>query len=181
VPDSGLSLRNICEIIIEGALGILKGILGEQAAVYLPLVGTLFFYILTCNLLGIIPGFLPPTANINTNAAMALIVFILYNYYGFREHGAGYLKQFAGPLAWLAPLMFVIELFSHAFRPFSLSVRLFGNIFGDHMVLSIFSDLVPVLVPVAFLILGMAVAFIQAFIFSILSSVYIALAVSHEH
>ncbi|MBW2307409.1 MAG: F0F1 ATP synthase subunit A [Deltaproteobacteria bacterium] len=181
VPDSRLSFRNIFEIIIEGALGILKGILGERATHYLPLVGTLFIFILTCNLLGIIPGFLPPTSNINTNAAMALIVFILYNYYGFREHGVGYLKQFAGPIVWLAPLMFVIELFSHAFRPFSLSVRLFGNIFGDHMVLSIFADLVPALVPVAFLILGMAVAFIQAFIFAILSAVYIALAVSHEH
>ncbi len=181
VPDSRLSLRNIFEIIIEGALGVLKGILGEQAVNYLPLVGTLFIFILTCNLLGLVPGFLPPTSNINTNAAMAIIVFILYNYYGFREHGLGYLKQFAGPLVWLAPLMFVIELFSHAFRPFSLSVRLFGNIFGDHMVLSIFSDLVPALVPVAFLILGMAVALIQAFIFAILSAVYIALAVSHEH
>jgi len=181
VPDSRLSIRNICEIIIESALGILKGILGDQAVTHLPLVGTLFFFILTCNLLGVLPGFLPPTSNINTNAAMALIVFIAYNYYGFREHGASYLKQFAGPIAWLAPLMFVIELFSHAFRPFSLSVRLFGNIFGDHVVLSIFSDLVPALVPVAFLILGMAVALIQAFIFSILSSVYIALAISHEH
>jgi F-type H+-transporting ATPase subunit a len=181
VPDSRFSLRNIFEIFIEIALGILKGILGDQAIKYFPLVGTLFFYILTCNLLGIIPGFLPPTSNINTNAAMAIIVFILYNYYGFREHGISYLKQFAGPLIWLAPLMFIIELFSHAFRPFSLSVRLFGNIFGDHMVLSIFSDLVPALVPVAFMVLGMAVAFIQAFIFSILASVYIALAVSHEH
>jgi F-type H+-transporting ATPase subunit a len=96
-------------------------------------------------------------------------------------HGIGYLKQFAGPLIWIAPLMFVVEVLSHIFRPFSLSVRLFGNIFGDHAVMGIFSSLVPLVVPVIFLVLGLAVALIQAFIFAALSTVYISLAVSHEH
>ena len=159
----------------------MKDIIGPQAEKYFPLIGSLFVFILFCNLLGIIPGFLPPTSNIYTNAACAIIVFIYYNYQGFKEHGIGYLKQFAGPLIWIAPLMFLIEILSHLFRPFSLSVRLFGNIFGDHTVLSIFSDLIPLIVPVIFLILGLAVALIQAFIFSALSAVYIGLAVSHEH
>jgi F-type H+-transporting ATPase subunit a len=109
------------------------------------------------------------------------MVFLVYNYFGFKEHGISYLKQFAGPVLWLAPLMFVIELLSHLFRPMSLSIRLFGNMFGDHMVLSIFSGLVPLIVPIIFMILGIVVSLIQAFVFSALSSVYIALAVSHEH
>ncbi|MBI2875763.1 MAG: F0F1 ATP synthase subunit A [Candidatus Tectomicrobia bacterium] len=181
IPDSGPSLANIFEVAMEAVVGLIQSIIGHHAEKYLPLIGTLFLFIFTCNILGIIPGFLPPTDNINTNAACALTVFAMYNYYGFREHGIKYLKQFTGPIFWLAPLMFFIEIFSHLFRPFSLSVRLFGNIFGDHLVLSIFSDLVPLIVPIAFMILGIAVSLIQAFVFSLLSSVYIALAVSHDH
>lgn len=181
IPASHPSLANILEVAVEAVLGLMRNIIGLHSERYLPLIGTLFLYIFTCNILGVIPGFLPPTDNINTNAACALTVFGAYNYYGFREHGIKYLKQFTGPIFWLAPLMFFIELFSHLFRPFSLSVRLFGNIFGDHLVLSIFSGLVPLIVPIAFMILGIAVSLIQAFVFSLLSSVYIALAVSHEH
>ena len=110
-----------------------------------------------------------------------LIVFLYYNYQGLKEHGVKYFKQFFGPIALLAPLMFVIETISHAARLLSLTVRLYGNIFGDHTVLGIFSSLVPLVVPVIFLLLGLAVALIQAFIFSTLSAVYIGLAVSHEH
>jgi F-type H+-transporting ATPase subunit a len=181
IPKEKLSFRNFFELVVQVALNIMRDIIGPQAEKYFPLIGSLFVFILFCNLLGIIPGFLPPTSNIYTNAACAIIVFIYYNYQGFKEHGIGYLKQFAGPLIWIAPLMFLIEILSHLFRPFSLSVRLFGNIFGDHTVLSIFSDLIPLIVPVIFLILGLAVALIQAFIFSALSAVYIGLAVSHEH
>lgn len=181
VPDAKITTRNIMEVLVEGIINIMEGVIGSGAERYLPLVGTLFIFILGCNLLGILPGFLPPTSNINTNAAMALCVFVLYNYYGFREHGLRYVRQFTGPVIWLAPLMFVIEVFSHIFRPFSLSIRLFGNIFGDHMVLEIFSNLIPFGVPVVFMILGLAVAVIQAFIFAVLAAVYIALAVSHEH
>lgn len=181
IPAPHPNVTNLLEVAVEAVLGLMRNIIGHHSERYLPLIGTLFLYILTCNILGIIPGFLPPTDNINTNAACALTVFMMYNYYGFREHGIKYLKQFTGPIFWLAPLMFFIELFSHLFRPFSLSVRLFGNIFGDHLVLSIFSDLVPLIVPIAFMILGIAVSLIQAFVFSLLSSVYIALAVSHEH
>lgn len=181
IPKERISFQNFFEVIIQVTLNILKDIIGPSAEKYLPLIGTLFIFILFCNVLGVIPGFLPPTSNPHTNAAMAILVFLYYNYQGFKTHGVGYLKQFAGPLIYIAPLMFVIEVLSHLFRPFSLTVRLYGNISGDHTVLAIFSDLVPLVIPVIFLMLGLAVALIQAFIFSALSAVYIGLAVSHDH
>jgi F-type H+-transporting ATPase subunit a len=181
IPESSFSMRNIFEIIVQAILGQLRGIIGHEGEKYFPLIGGLFIFIFFCNILGVVPGFVPATDNLNTNLAMSFTVFLVYNYYGFREHGIRYLKQFAGPVLWLAPLMFVIELLSHLFRPMSLSIRLFGNMFGDHMVLSIFSGLVPLIVPIIFMILGIVVSLIQAFVFSALSAVYIALAVSHEH
>ena len=144
-------------------------------------MGALFIYILFSNLLGLIPGFLPPTDNLNTNVACALTVFIFYNYQGFKAHGFAYLKHFMGPIWWLAPIMVVIEVISHLVRPASLSVRLFGNISGDHLVLGIFSSLVPIGVPVIFLFLGLFVSVIQAFVFTLLSMVYISLATAHDH
>lgn len=181
VPKEKLSFQNFFELVIQIAVNIMKDIIGPSAEKYLPLIGTLFIYILFCNLLGLIPGFLPPTIEWYTNLSCALIVFLYYNYQGLREHGVKYFKQFFGPIALLAPLMFVIETISHAARLLSLTVRLYGNIFGDHTVLGIFSSLVPLVIPVIFLLLGLAVALIQAFIFSTLSAVYIGLAVSHEH
>jgi len=181
VPDATFSLRNIFEVVVQTIYGQVRGIIGPKGDQYVWLIGGLFFYIFVCNILGIFPGFEPPTGNINTNLAMALIVFLGYNYYGFKEHGVKYLKQFAGPVLWLAPLMFVIEMLSHLFRPMSLSIRLFGNMFGDHMVLNIFAGLVPLLVPMIFIVLGIVVSLIQAFVFAVLATVYIALAVSHDH
>jgi len=181
IPEEKITTQNFFELIIQIIINIMKDIIGPSAEKYLPLIGGLFIYILFCNLLGVIPGFLPPTSNIYTNASCAIIVFFYYNYQGFKEHGMGYLKQFVGPLVWIAPLMIVVETLSHFFRPFSLSVRLFGNIFGDHTVLAIFSELVPLGVPVIFMGLALAVSLIQAFIFSALSAVYIGLAVSHDH
>ncbi len=130
--------------------------------------------------MGLIPGFLPPTDNLNTNVACSLTVFLFYNYHGFKAHGFGYIKHFMGPVIWLAPLMFVIEVISHLVRPASLSVRLFGNIAGDHLVLNIFSHFVPLGVPVVFMFLGLFVSFIQAFVFTLLSMVYISLATTKE-
>ena len=181
IPSKKLSFQNFFELVIQAAVNIMKDIIGRHAEKYFPLIGSLFIFILFCNLLGLIPGFLPPTSNLYTNAACAIIVFLYYNYQGFKEHGIKYLKHFAGPLIYLAPLMFVIEVISHLFRPFSLMVRLYGNISGDHAVLAIFSGLVPLVVPVVFLVLGLMVALIQAFVFATLSTVYIGLAVSHEH
>lgn len=181
IPDTTFSARNVFELVVQATQGQLRAIIGPGGEQYITLIGGLFIFIFFCNIIAIVPGFVPATDNLNTNLAMSVIVFLVYNYYGFKEHGIGYLKQFAGPILWLAPLMFLIELLSHLFRPMSLSIRLFGNMFGDHMVLGIFSDLVPLVVPVIFMILGIVVSLIQAFVFAALSTVYIALAVSHDH
>lgn len=182
VPDAKMTFRNFFEIVAEQIYGLAEGVLGEQGAkTYFPIVATLFMVILTSNLIGAIPGFLPPTQNLNTTLAFGVFVFIYYNYLGFKEHGISYLKHFAGPVIWLAPLIFVIEMLSNFIRPVSLGLRLRGNIMGDHMVVGVFSDLVPLLVPVIFMGMGLFVAFIQAFVFTLLTMIYISLSTSHEH
>lgn len=181
VPSGKFTLSNIMEIFVEGLLSIMRGILGDHAERYLPIIGTLFVYIFCCNMLGFIPGLNSPTSVIVTNLACALVVFVYYNYVGIKDMGfAKYMKTFLGPVIWLAPLFLFIELISHFIRPITLSVRLYGNIMGDHMVLGIFSEITPIIVPIFFIILGIFVSLIQAFIFSILSTVYIALATQHE-
>ncbi|MBI2487148.1 MAG: F0F1 ATP synthase subunit A [Deltaproteobacteria bacterium] len=184
LPDEKLSLRNIFEILtIDFLLDLLGGIMGsrEKAKKYFPLLGTAFFFILFANILGLIPGFLPPTGNFNTPVACALVIFVMYNFYGFKEHGIGYLKQFAGPVVFLAPLMIIIEIISHLVRPASLSLRLFWNMTGDHLVLGIFTDLTHFVIPAIFIALGLFVSFLQAFIFTVLSAIYISLSIAHEH
>lgn len=181
IPDSKTTLVNIFEMAVESLMGLMEGIMGHDAKKYFPLIGSIFIYIFLCNIMGLIPGFLPPTDNINTNLAISLTVFVYYNVMGIRSHGlVPYLKHFMGPVLWLGPLMVVVELIGHCVRPVSLSLRLLGNITGDHMVLGIFSNLTPVLVPVIFLALGLFVSFIQAFVFSLLSTIYISLATAHE-
>jgi F-type H+-transporting ATPase subunit a len=181
VPGSKLGVVSVFEVVCESILGLMESIIGPEAKKYFPMIGTLFIYIFINNLMGVIPGFLPPTDNINTTLSCGLIVFVYFNYVGIREQGViNYFKHFAGPVIFLAPLMLVIELIGIAVRPVSLALRLFGNITGDHMVLGIFSDLVPIGVPVLFLALGIFVSFIQAFVFSLLSTIYVSLALPHE-
>lgn len=181
VPASGFSLKNTFQMAVESILSLMEGIIGHDAKHYFPLIATLFIYIFVNNVMGIIPGFLPATDNINTTLALGLTVFFYYNIVGIKTQGAkNYFKHFMGPVLWLAPLMIIIELISHAVRPLSLGIRLFGNITGDHVVLGIFSDLTKLFIPVIFLALGVFVSFVQAFVFSLLSTVYIGLAVSHE-
>lgn len=184
LPDSKFSLTNIFEILgLDFLFALFEDIFGsrEKARKYYPLLAGSFFFILFANLLGIIPGFLPPTGNINTTLGFSLLIFIMYNYYGFQEHGAGYLKHFTGPVLFLAPLMVIIEIVSHIVRPVSLSLRLFMNITGDHMVLGVFTNLTHILIPAIFIALGIFVSFLQAFIFTILSAIYIALSEAHTH
>lgn len=181
IPQRKITMATIFELVVEAVLHLMEDIIGPTARKHLPLIGTLFIYILTCNLLGVVPGFVPPTDNINTNFACAICVFLYYNFVGIKEHSFfKYFRHMGGPVIWLAPLMLAIELTSHLVRPVSLSVRLFGNMMGDHLVLGIFSDLVPLLIPIAFMALTIFVAFIQAFVFSLLSVVYIALATHSE-
>lgn len=182
VPEGKLTYRNFFDIMAEKLYALCESTLGEEdAKAYFPVVGTLFIFIFFSNLFGLIPGFLPSTDNINTTLAVGVFVFIFYNIQGFRAHGLGYLKHFMGPVWYLAPLMFVIEVVSHVFRPFSLALRLRGNIQGDHVVLGVMSSLVPYLVPVIFMVLGLFVALVQAFVFCLLTMVYISLSTAHDH
>ncbi|MBI2027389.1 MAG: F0F1 ATP synthase subunit A [Deltaproteobacteria bacterium] len=181
LPDKGVSFRNFVEILVSSLLSFVESILGHQARKYLSLVGGLFLFIFVSNLLGLIPGFLPPTSHLTVNFGCALVVFFYYNYCGFKENGMGYLKHFMGPVIWLAPLMIVVEVIGHAVRPASLSLRLFGNINGDHMLVSTISQLVPIGASIPFLFLGLFVSFLQAFIFTLLSMVYISMSTAHDH
>lgn len=182
IPPSRLTIAGLFEIIIENILGLMRELMGKRADQYFPLIGALFIYILISNMMGLLPGFVPPTDNINTNLACAATVFIYYNVVGIRAQGIkNYIHHMAGPIIWLAPLMLAIELISHLVRPASLSIRLFGNMTGDHMVLEIFSSFLPVVLPVVFMAFGMFIAFVQAFVFTLLSMVYIALATEEAH
>jgi len=182
VPEPKLTYRNFFEIIAEKLYGIVEQVLGKHdAPIYFPLIGTLFVFIFTSNIFGLIPGFLPPTDNLNTTIALSSFVFIYYNYRGLRANGWGYLKHFMGPVWWLAPLMLAIEIISHLIRPVSLAFRLKWNITGDHIVMGVFSDLVPLVVPVVFFGMGAFVSLIQAFVFCMMTMVYISLATAHDH
>lgn len=182
VPPRKLTFYNFFEIAAEQLFRFTESVIGKaEAPRYYPLIGTLFLFIFTCNLMGLIPGFLPPTDNLNTTLALGTVVFIYYNAIGIKAHGWGYIKHFMGPVWFIAPLMLVIELISHIVRPISLALRLRGNIFGDHLVLSVFSDLVPYGVPIVFMAFGLFVAFIQSFVFTLLTMVYISLATAHDH
>ena len=153
----------------------------SEARKHIPFVVSIFLFILVMNFMGLIPGLMPPTMNINTNIGIAIFVFLYYNFWGFKKHGLGYIKHFLGPFLPIAFLYFPIEIISHVFRIVSLSVRLAGNMTGDHSVLEIFTHLTYLVVPVAFFILGTIVSIVQAFVFSILSLIYVALAVGEEH
>lgn len=180
VPDETLTARNTLEIYVEWFIGFIEGILGPKGRKYVSVYGTFFLFILVANLLGLVPGFSPPTSDFNVSFALGVTSFVLYNYYGFREHGTGYLKHFLGPIWWLVPLMLPLELIDNLVRPVSLGLRLFGNMTGDHLVLAIFTDLTKLIVPLVFYALGAFVCLVQAFVFTILSIIYLSLAVAHH-
>jgi F-type H+-transporting ATPase subunit a len=181
VPDVGFSARNIAEVVTEFIDNLSESVIGHDGPNYTPLFASLFVFILGSNLIGLIPGFTPPTDNFNVTLALGVVSFVAYNYYGLQAHGVAYLKQFVGPLLLLAPLMIVVELFSHLFRPASLAIRLYGNMFADHLLLGIFTDLTKVLIPVVFYLLGTFVSLVQALVFTLLTMVYVGLAISHDH
>ena len=175
-------VKQILELVVEFLNSQMEEVIGHGARKYLPMVATIGIFILLMNLCGQIPGFASPTSSINVTVGCALVVFLYYNYLGVRKQGLlSYLKHFAGPVPLMAPLMIPIEIISHLARPFSLSVRLFANIFGEHQVLAVFFALVPFIVPLPIMALGLFASFLQAFIFMVLTMVYIAGAVSEEH
>lgn len=181
IKERPSGLQNFMEAAVGGLENFIVETMGPKGLTYFPLIGTLALFILTCNLIALIPGFYPPTANLNTNAAMALTVFAATHVVGLKEHGFGYIKHFMGPILVLAPLIFIIEVISHIVRPLSLTLRLFGNMYGHEIVLMIFLGLVPILVPIPMMFLGILVAFIQTFVFTLLAMIYIAGALEEAH
>lgn len=178
------------ELMTKGVYDMMAAMMGKEAAKYfLPLIGACAFVIFFSNVLGLIPGFLPPTDNLNTTAAMAIVIFIATHVYGIQKQGfVNYFKHFMGPVIWLAPLIFVIELISHLVRPVTLAVRLTANMFADHAVLTVFIGLllttavwwVPLALPVY--VLGCVVVTVQTLVFCLLSTVYISMAIEdHAH
>ena len=174
-------LQNFMEAIIGGIENMVVETMGAHGRPFFPLVATLALFILVSNLMGLIPGFFPPTANINTTAACAVVVFVTTHVVGVKEHGVKYIKHFLGPIIWLAPMMFFIELIGHLSRVISLTLRLFGNMNGHELVLMIFFGLAPFLVPLPMMLMGVLVSFIQAFVFMLLAMIYIQGSLEHAH
>ncbi|MGD2021999.1 MAG: F0F1 ATP synthase subunit A [Desulfobacterales bacterium] len=174
--------QNVFEILISGLEEFMVDITGEEGRQFFPLIATVFLYIATCNLLGLIPGFFPPTASINTTLSCALTVVVFTHVIGIKFHGAKYIKHFLGPVWWLAPLIFVIELIGHIARILSLSIRLFGNITGHELVLGVLFFLAGAFfAPLPIMALGLFVAILQAFVFFLLSIIYFSGAMEHAH
>ena len=173
--------QNVMEVIIGGFDSLLTDTMGHEGRKFFPLIATLGLYILTSNLLGLIPGFESPTANLNTTVSMAVVVFVMTHVVGVKVHGVKYFKQFMGPVWWLTPLMMPIEIISHLSRPLSLSVRLFGNIMGEDIVLAVVLLLVPLLVPLPVFVLMIFTSCIQTLVFMLLAMMYIAGAMEEAH
>ena len=173
--------QNVMEVIVDGLHSLLIDTMGEHGKKFFPLIATIGLFILTSNLIGIIPGFESPTANINTNLAMALVVFFMTHVVGVITHGFKYLKQFLGPVWWLIPLMLPIELISHLSRPLSLTFRLFGNIAGEDIVLLVVLLLVPLIVPLPIMFLMIFTSVVQTLVFMLLAMMYIGGAMEEAH
>ncbi|MCE5280613.1 MAG: F0F1 ATP synthase subunit A [Deltaproteobacteria bacterium] len=173
--------QNVMEVIVGGLENLLVETMGPEGRKFFPLIATLGLYILTSNLLGLIPGFESPTANLNTTVSMAIVVFLMTHIVGIKVHGIKYVKQFMGPVWWLTPLMMPIEIISHLSRPLSLSVRLFGNIMGEDIVLAVVLLLVPLLVPLPVFALMIFTSVIQTLVFMLLAMMYIAGAMEEAH
>jgi len=199
--------QNAMEVVLEQIQGMIDDVMGPQGRPYLPFIATLGLFILTANLMSLVPGLAGPTTNLNTTAACALVVFFAYHAIGLRTQGVvTYIKHFMGPVWWLAPLMMPIELISHLARPLSLTLRLFGNMVGGHILLAVIfflmglngligwalhgglagalvgglSGVIAIVFTVGFLYpLKMLVSFLQAFIFVMLTMLYIAGAIEH--
>jgi F-type H+-transporting ATPase subunit a len=177
----------VLEDLVTAVVGLLEEWIGPDGRRYLPLIATLGLFILLGNYAGLVPGLMAPTSSINVTVGCAITTWVYYHYQGFRKQGVvNYLKHFAvppGAPVWMAPLMLIIELISHFSRLLSLSLRLFGNIFGEELVILILGSIIPFIVPLPMMFLGLITGGLQAFIFVLLSIIYLqaAVAVEHEH
>ena len=187
LASRGISLvpagaQNVFELIIGGLEEFMVDVTGEEGRAFFPYIGTVFLFILVCNLIGLLPGFFSPTANINTPLSLALCTFVYTHYLGVKYHGVKYIKHFLGPIPWLAPLFFPIELIGHSARVLSLTLRLFGNIMGEDLVLAILLLLAgKFLAPLPMMFLAVFTSAVQAFIFTLLSMMYFAGSMEHAH
>lgn len=194
VPDEGVTTRNVVEILVEFLAGMAEEHMGRRWRTYFPLIGALFFFILISNLLGLVPAIDGATSDANVTWAWAIISFVLFQYVGIREHGWAYVNHFLGPALFdvtlfgrklhvrpLAPLYAPIEVIGHLSRVFTLAVRLLANMFADHTVVGVWLLLVPPLVPAIFMGLGVLIAFLQAYVFALLSMIYVGLALEEAH
>lgn len=189
IPDGGFTLRNVVEVVVEGLAHLARENMGDDWRRWFPLVGTIFIFILVGNLLNLVPGVGGPTGNINTTAGWALLAVAVSEYAGFRKHGMHYVEHFLGPafeikgrhLFLMAPLFIPLELLGHIARVVTLAIRLLANMFADHTLVVIFIGLVPVAVPALFLGLGTVVSVLQAFVFALLTMVYIGLNTADAH
>ena len=179
IPGKG---QNLFEVIVSGIEEFMVETAGEEARWLFPLAATIFLYIFIGNLIGIVPGFFPPTANLNTTGSVAIVVVVFTHVIGVKYHGISYIKHFMGPVWWMAPLIFIIEIIGHLARVLSLSFRLFGNMMGHEIVLAILFGLAGAFfAPLPIMALGIFVAFVQGFVFFLLSIIYFSGAMEHAH
>ncbi len=175
-------LQNVFEYVVELIENFQYSIMGDKGKPFFPLMATIIIYVFCCNIQGLIPGSFAPTSNLNTTVGLALVIFILTHVEGVKAHGAGYIKHFLGPMPLLAPLMFVIEVVSHLSRLLSLSLRLFGNVMGEDLVIAILFILAGMFfVPLPMMFLGLFTGFLQAFIITLLAMIYISDAQHDSH
>lgn len=181
LPESKLTLRTFLEIFLEYFYEMARSVMdADRAKKYFPLIGGAATFIFFSNLLALVPGMPVPTSNLNITLGCALVVFLMFNLYGIKEQGFGYLKHLAGPVWYMAPLIFPIELISIVVRPITLAVRLMLNMAVDHLILSIFVGMVALLVPLPVMLLGVLVLMVQTLVFTLLTCIYIGLATEHE-
>ncbi|HEY2512135.1 MAG TPA: F0F1 ATP synthase subunit A [Polyangiaceae bacterium] len=181
IPDDKLTLRTFFEILIGTFYDMMKDMMGpKRAKRYFPIIGTCACFIFFGNLIGLFPGFTPPTSSWNITLGCAIVVFVAFNYYGIKENGLGYFKHFMGPMPALAPLIFPIEILSICIRPITLSIRLMLNMAVDHLLVSIAASMFVLFLPIPIMVLSTLVIIVQVVVFCLLSSIYIALSTEHE-
>jgi len=187
LPEEGLSIRNVIEVMIEALGDLGESTIGPEWRKYFPIVGTIFFFVLVSNFMSLIPGLLGSTSSPNVTFAWAILSFVVYNYVGIKQHGFKYIQQFQGPalgekhIRLMTPIFLPLELVLHVARILTLGIRLLANMFADHKVIIIFLGMVPFAIPAIFMGLGMVVSFLQAFVFALLTMIYIGQALEEPH